>query len=416
MSETNPAAATAHVHQDPHDSRFLADPYPTYASWHQMGGVVRWEEYGHWCFAAFEDVQRVYKDRRFGRRGCLPEWSPQIERWYETERFSLLALDPPEHTQMRALVNRAFLSRRVEQLRPQILRIADSLIDGFVDAGSVELISAYAAPLPAIVIAELIGLPVEMAPQLLAWSNRMVQMYMHGVTAEMEADADAAAAEFAEYVRDEIAQRRVAPTEDLLTHMLQAEIDGERLSEAEVVATTILLLNAGHEATVHTTGNALTTILTSDIAPSVLFADDISTAATVEECLRIDAPLHLFTRFALEDVEVASSAVNTSVRNDREALIIAAGEPVGLLLGAANHDPARFERPNRFDPFRDDAGNVSFGAGIHFCIGGPLARIELQTSLRRLFERLPDLRLAAEPEVRDIYHFRGRDRLELCWD
>lgn len=389
--------------QDPHDEAFLADPYPVYGSWHQAGGWVHWQEYGHWCVASFDQVHGLYRDRRFGRLGCLPDWSPRIERWYETERFSLLALDPPEHTHMRALVNRAFLSRRVEALRPRIARLVDALIDDFVGLGEIDLLSRFAQPLPAIVIAELIGLPATMAPQLLRWSHAMVQMYMHGVTDGMRDEADQAAAEFSAYIADELAARRKRPTDDLLSQMLSAEIDGERLDDAEVIATSILLLNAGHEATVHTTGNAVRTILESGRDPGSLFADDESIAATVEECLRFDPPLHMFTRFALEDVTVGD-------------ITIAKGEPVGLLLGAANRDPARFSDPDVFDPFRSDAGHLSFGSGIHFCIGAPLARIELQASLRRLFERLPNLRMVEPPTARDIYHFRGLDTLRIAWD
>jgi cytochrome P450 len=304
---------------------------------------------------------------------------------------------------MRGLVNRAFLSRRIELLRPRIRELAGELIDGFADDGAVDLLPHYAAPLPAIVIAEMIGLPAEMAPQLLAWSNSMVKMYMFGVDADVEAEADHAAEEFVAYLTGVLAERRLEPRPDLLSHMLEAEIDGERLSEAEVVATTILLLNAGHEATVHTTGNAVTTILRSGLDPAVLFATDEQAEATVEECLRFDAPLHLFTRYALDDVELDSG------------LLLRRGDQIGIMLGAANRDPRRFDRADTFDPFRADGGNVSFGAGIHFCIGAPLARLELATSLRLLFERLPDLRLTGSPAYRDIYHFHGLDAVDVAW-
>jgi cytochrome P450 len=231
----------------------------------------------------------------------------------------------------------------------------------------------------------------------------MVKMYMFGVDGAVEAEADRAAAEFVSYLTGVIAERRSDPRPDLLTHMLDAEIDGQRLTEAEVIATTILLLNAGHEATVHTTGNAVATILRNGCDPAELFAGDEQADATVEECLRFDAPLHLFTRYALGDVEFDSG------------LRLRRGEQIGLMLGAANRDPRRFDRPDDFDPFRTDGGNVSFGAGIHFCIGAPLARLELATSLRLLFERLPGLRLATEPQYRDIFHFHGLDAVSVTW-
>ncbi len=393
-----------HRSADPRDPAFHGDPYPWYSELHADGATTFfWEDYGFWCVAGFEEANAILRDRRFGRAPGLPERTERIRNWWETERWSLLAIDPPEHTQMRGLVNRAFLSRRIEQLRPRIHDLAAGMIDRFEPAGEVELLASYAAPLPAIVIAEMIGLPADMAPQLLAWSNSMVKMYMFGADGDVEDEADRAAAEFVDYLRGVLAERRQDPQPDLVTHMLDAEIDGERLSDAEIIATTILLLNAGHEATVHTTGNSVATILRCGLDPAELFATDEQIEATVEECLRFDAPLHLFTRYALDDVELPSG------------LRLRRGEQIGVMLGAANRDPRRFERPDTFDPFRADGGNLSFGAGIHFCIGAPLARLELHTSLRELFRRLPTMRLAGDPQYRDIFHFHGLDRVDLAW-
>ncbi len=398
------ATTLPHRSADPRDPALYADPYRLYTEIHSSGETTFfWEDYGFWCVAGFDDANALLRDRRFGRAPGLPERTERIANWWETERWSLLAIDPPEHTQMRGLVNRAFLSRRIELLRPRIHQLAGELIDGFADEGSVDLLPRYAAPLPAIVIAEMIGLPAETAPQLLAWSNSMVKMYMFGVDDAVEAEADRAAEEFVAHLAGVLAERRAEPRPDLLSHMLEAEIDGERLTDAEVIATTILLLNAGHEATVHTTGNAVTTILRSGLEPAALFATDEQTEATVEECLRFDAPLHLFTRYALDDVELDGGPT------------LRRGEQIGIMLGAANRDPRRFDQPDEFDPFRSDGGNVSFGAGIHFCIGAPLARLELTTSLRLLFERLPALRLTGSPTYRDIFHFHGLDAVDVAW-
>ncbi len=374
--------------------------------------AFRWDEYGHWCFAGFKDVSALLRDKRFGRQILhlmsreelgMPPPKAHTAAFDQTEKYTLLNLEPPAHTRLRALVNRAFVSRNVEQLRPRIERLANELIDGFEPAGRVELLRAFAAPIPAIVIAEMIGLPAEMAMQLVDWSNRMVAMYMYGVTHETELDANQASIEFVDYVRTMIAERRRKPTEDLLTHMLTSEIDGEKLTEDEVISTTILLLNAGHEATVHTTGNGVKAILESGLGSAALFASDKQTEATVEECLRFDAPLHMFTRYAMQDVTLEGG------------LSFRQGEVIGLMLGAANRDPARFSDANRFDPFRTDGANVSFGAGIHFCIGAPLARIELQVALKTLFDRLPGLHLASPPQYKNIYHFHGLERLEVTW-
>jgi cytochrome P450 len=397
----------------PRDAAFYVDPYAFYSALHAQTPTFVWQDYGHWCFAGFKEVNALLRDRRFGREilhvATREElgWPPpkaHTAAFDLTEKYSLLGLEPPAHTRLRTLVNRAFVSRHVEQLRPRIEQLANSIIDGFEADGGTELIKSFAAPIPAIVIAEMIGLPAEMATQLLNWSNRMVRMYMFEVSRETELDADQAARDFTDYLRGVLTERRKAPREDLITHMLTADpVDGQRLTEDEVISTAILLLNAGHEATVHTTGNAVKTILQSGLDPKTLFATPAQTEATVEECLRFDAPLHMFTRFALGDVTLD------------DGLSFKKGEVIGLLLGAANRDPVRFKDADHFDPFRTDGQNVSFGAGIHFCIGAPLARIELQVALSTLFRRLPGLKLASEPRYNNVFHFHGLERLDVSW-
>ena len=406
-SETRRATAR------PRDAAFYQNPYAFYSALHLGTPTFLWEDYGHWCFTGFREVNGLLRDKRFGRqilhvmsREQLG-WDPpkdHTQAFDLTEKYSLLTLEPPAHTRLRTLVNRAFVSRNVEQLRPRIERLANEIIDRIEPEGGTELIKAFAAPIPAVVIAEMIGLPAEMAPQLLNWSNRMVQMYMFGVTRETELDANQASEDFMAYLREVIAERRRQPKEDLLTHMLTADpVDGQKLTEDEVVSTAILLLNAGHEATVHTTGNGVKTILESGLDPRTLFETAKQTEATVEECLRFDAPLHMFTRYALQDVTL----------DDGQAF--KQGDVIGLMLGAANRDPTRFKDADRFDPFRTDGQNVSFGAGIHFCIGAPLARIELQVALSTLFRRLPNLRLAGKPHKNNVYHFHGLERLDVSW-
>jgi len=406
------SAAERRASARPRESDFYQDPYAFYEALHDGAPAFFWENYGHWCFAGFKEVNALLRDKRFGReilhvmtREQLGWPAPRAHTaaFDRTERYSLLSLEPPDHTRLRTLVNRAFVSRHVEQSRPRIEALANELIDGFEGERQVELLKAFAAPLPAIVISEMIGVPRDMAMQVVAWSNRMVQMYMFGVDRAAEDAANQAAADFMDYVRSLIVERRAKPTGDLLTHMLNAGADGQRMTEDEVVSTAILLLNAGHEATVHTTGNAVKTILESGLDPASLFASPEQTEATVEECLRFDAPLHMFTRFALQDVELDGG------------IAVKQGEVIGLMLGAANRDPQRFADANRFDPFRTDGQNVSFGAGIHFCIGAPLARIELQTALSTLFRRLPGLRFAEPPRYNDVYHFHGLDRLQVEW-
>jgi cytochrome P450 len=396
---------------DPRDPAFYQNPYAFYDRLHAIDPTFYWEEYGHWCFAGYKDANALLRDKRFGREILhvatreelgMPEPQPHTAAFDLTEKHSLLNLEPPAHTRLRTLVNRAFVSRHVEQLRPRIVRLANEMIDQFEGEEPVDLIKAFAAPIPAIIIAEMIGLPAESAPQLLAWSNRMVAMYMFGVSRETELDANQASLEFMDFLREAIGERRRQPREDLLSHMLTSDRNGDVLSDDEVMSTAILLLNAGHEATVHTTGNGVKSILESGIDPTTLFSTPEQTEATAEECLRFDAPLHLFTRYALSDLEYGG-------------LKLRKGDVVGLLLGAANRDPRQFTNANRFDPFRTDGANVSFGAGIHFCIGAPLARIELQVAFSELFRRLPRLRIAEEPRYNNVFHFHGLEKLMVAW-
>ncbi|MEO8884381.1 MAG: cytochrome P450 [Devosia sp.] len=406
------AIAERRASAQPRDAAFYQDPYAFYTALHGHSPAFVWENYGHWCFAGFKEVSALLRDKRFGRQILhvasreelgWPAPNPLTRDFDLTEKYSLLSLEPPDHTRLRTLVNRAFVSRNVEQLRGRIEALANELIDEFEGRGRVELLKVFAAPIPATVIAEMIGVPRDMAMQLVAWSNRMVRMYILGVTEATALDANQASIEFTDYLRTLIAERRKQPKEDLLTHMLTAGEDGQKLTEDEVISTAILLLNAGHEATVHTTGNAVKTILESGLDPQALFATAEQTAATVEECLRYDAPLHMFTRYALQEVELEGG------------IKLKKGDVVGLLLGAANRDPRRFSHPDRFDPSRTDGANVSFGAGIHFCIGAPLARIELQTALSTLFRRLPKLRIGELPHYNNVYHFHGLEQFVVEW-
>lgn len=395
---------------DPHDPAFVQDPYPAYARLHEVAPVFFWEEYGLWCFAGYDDVNRLLRDRRLGRERPpgAPEdgYSGSRDHLKDFDAFashSMLELEPPAHTRLRTLVNRAFVSRHVERLRPMIEGLAHRLVDRIEPRGEADLLPAFATPVPITVIADMLGVPRAMNDQLLSWSHDMVAMHMHGRTFEVEVKANTAAREFSEFVRGYVDDRRKAPGEDLLSVLIAARDHGQKLSDAELVASAIQLLNAGHEATVHQTGNAIKAILEQGGDPCRFFATDEATAATVEECLRFDAPLHMFRRYAYERLELAPG------------VIVGPGEQIGLILGAANRDPRAYADPHAFRPERNDQKNVSFGAGIHFCIGAPLARLEMQVALKVLFDRLPGIRLAEEPVYRDTYHFHGLERLAVEW-
>lgn len=397
------------VDLDPRDPAFFNHPYPSYHAIRARSPAFFWRQYGFWCFAAHADVMALFRDKRFGRQILhvatreelgWPETPPHVKPFYDVEAHSLLELEPPDHTRLRTLINRAFVSRQVDRLAPRIEALAHGLIDRFEADGQVELIEAFATPIPVIVIAELLGVPTEMAPQLLDWSHKMVAMYQFGRSREVEEAAVKATRDFVAYLRAYIAERRKQPADDLMSHLIAAESDGKKLSEAELITTCILVLNAGHEATVHAIGNSVKAILENQLDPRPLLANTPQAELLVEELLRYDAPLHLFTRYVLEDL-------------DWNGILLKKGEQIGLMLGAANRDPARFPNPDLLDPTREPNPQQSFGSGIHFCIGAPLARLEMRVALKVLFERLPQLSLAGTPRYRDAYHFHGLERLDV---
>jgi len=394
---------------DPRDPAFYNNPYPAYHAIRARSPAFFWKQYGIWCFAAHADVTALFRDKRFGRQILHVatreelgwEESPtHVKPFYDVEAHSLLELEPPDHTRLRTLINRAFVSRQVERLASRIEALAHQLIDGFERAGEIELIEAFATPIPVIVIAELLGVPTEMAPQLLDWSHKMVAMYQFGRSRKVEDQAVEATKAFVAYLKGYIIERRQKPADDLMSHLIAAEADGKKLSEDELITTCILVLNAGHEATVHAIGNGVKAILENGLDPRPLLAEQVKAEPLVEELLRFDAPLHLFTRYVLEDL-------------DWNGITLKKGEQIGLMLGAANRDPKRFPNPDQLDPTRESNPQQSFGGGIHFCVGAPLARLEMRVALKVLFERLPGLRLEGKPVYRDAYHFHGLERLDV---
>ncbi len=403
--------ATRRVSLDSSDPAFYSNPNAVYSALHQHCPTFYWEQQKQWFCTGYDHVNSLLRDRRFGRQILhiasreelgLPEPDQHVANFDLAERYSLLELEPPEHTRLRTLVNRAFVSRHVERMKPELEELANRLIDGFADKGEVELLSAFADIIPVTMIARMIGIPEEMGPQLLDWSHAYIRMYLFGRTREDEDGAEKAAKEFSDYVKTVIAERRAEPRDDLLSHMIHTEHKGQYLTEEELVSTTIVLLNAGHEATVHQIGNSVRVILDNGCNPTELFKNEPTTERTVEETLRICAPVHIFQRWALEPVEI-------------DGISFQRGDKVSLILAAANLDPAKFTDPLTFQPGRNEAPNLSFGAGIHFCIGAPLARLELNVVLPILFKRLPGLRMAKVPAVKDVYHFHGLERLDLAW-
>ncbi len=396
----------------PTDPVFNQNPYPAYAELHAGQPFFYWGHYSHWCAAAFEDVFALFRDKRLGRevthvktRAELgwPEIPDHLRPFYDFESCSLLEREPPVHTRLRGLINRAFVSRQIEKLTPKIAALSHDLIDAMETGGQADLIPAFCTPVPMAIITEMLGVPYSMADQMLDWSHKMVAMYQFNRNRETEDSAVRATLEFSDYIRGYVEDRRGHPGGDLISTLIAAEEGGEKLSTDELIATCILVLNAGHEATVHALGNAIKALLEHQIDPGAAFASPAATESCVEECLRIDPPLHMFTRFCLADFEYKGVSFKT-------------GDRIGLMLGAANHDPRRFPEPGRFIANRENAAShMSFGGGIHFCVGAPLARLEMQIALPILFQRLPRLRLAAPPIYADRYHFHGLEALLAAW-
>jgi cytochrome P450 len=383
--------------QSPNDTAFVQNPYPFYESARAMGDLVHWTEFDMPMATSYAAVNTLLRDRRFGREPIDPPPVPaHLQPFYDIEAHSMLELEPPRHTRLRNLVLRAFTSRRIQALAPEIAALSHDLAKA-MPRGEHDLLDSYCRPIPVIVIARLLGVPESMAPDLLRWSNAMVMMYQVGRSRAMEDAAAAAAQDFSAFLRDYVDRRRAAPADDLISHLIAAEQDGARLSTDELITTCILLLNAGHEATVHTLGNGVKLCLETGARPAA--ADP---APLIEEVLRFDPPLHMFTRSAREDV--------TLFGHDFKR-----GDQVGLLLASANRDESVYPGADRFDPSRPlKPANAAFGAGLHFCIGAPLARLELQIALPVLFEHHPDLRLSASPRYADIYHFHGLERLMVA--
>lgn len=389
---------------DPSDKDFYQNPYPYYKQMHCLEPIFYWQEYDFLCAAKFELVSSLLRDNRLGREithimsredARLSPVSKHTPMFNLLEYNSMLEREPPTHTRLRRFVNRSFVSRKIDQFKPTLEKMCHDLIDRF-EGSQIDLLPSYAEIIPVSIIAELLGVPIEMNSQLLDWSHKMVAMYQFDKTIETEMIAEKASAEFYEYIAKIAAERRRVPKDDLISNLVA--IEPNQLSEAELVSTCILLLNAGHEATVHAIGNSVKALLENEVNCKSIFSSQASTLNAVEELLRFDPPLHMFKRFVLEDINIGSTELKK-------------GQSIGLLLGAGNHDSTQYLNPERLDFERGGTSQLSFGGGIHFCLGAPLARLELSLALPILFQRLPHLQLIGKPNYANRYHFRGLEQL-----
>ncbi len=382
---------------------FQANPYPVYDMLRANMPIFHWEDWGMWFLTRYEDCAFVLRDSRFGHE-ILNFMTRDELGWGEPPANQkplndvmhgwMLLRDPPTHTRLRGLVHKAFTPRVIERLRDRIQAITNQLIDAALARGSMDVIEDLAFPLPITVIAELLGVPPSDMNEIHRWS-RALAFTLELTTDPAVYDAGAInAAEFADYLRDMANQRRRAPQDDLLSGLLAAEAEGDKLTEDELIATCILLLLAGHETTVNLIGNGLNALLTHPDQWAQLKANPALSRTAVEECLRFDSPVQMTSRTVLADVEY-------------NGVTFKRGQQVATMFGAANHDPAKFTDPATFDITRDPNPHMAFGNGIHFCLGAPLARLEGQIAFETLARRLPEVQLAGDPVRRNTYILRG---------
>jgi cytochrome P450 len=397
---------------DPGSPEFLVDPYPELSRVREAARVFYDAGRGRWFVTRHGDVRSCLRAKQLGRnfRHVLPPeeigvppLDPRWQAFWDSERWSLLWLEPPDHTRLRRLVAAAFTPRSVESLRAPAHELAAELLEPLAEEGEMELLYDYAQPYSIAVICRMLGVPLDRHRDLLEWSHRMVKMYEFDVPIEAATAANQAAAEFQDYVRELIRERQAKPREDMVTALVEAEVDGVRLSEDEIVSTVIVLLNAGHEATVNTLGNGTLAFARHPEQWQRVVSGEVAPSAAVEEMIRFDPPLQLFERWVLAD-DFAVGDVQ-----------IPLGAKIAMLFGAANRDPRVFEQPDAFDVGRPNAPqHIGFGGGIHVCIGAPLARLELEASVAALRRYWPDFELVEEPRRTGAFVIWGLEGLRLA--
>jgi pimeloyl-[acyl-carrier protein] synthase len=399
--------ATTDVLFNPFLPEFHADPYPAYRRLRELDPVHQ-TPLGLWILTRYDDVLMALRDPRFGREG----FAPLLEAAYGspgeagTLPRSMLFQDPPDHTRLRSLVNKAFTPRVIEGMRPHIQEIVDRLLDRVEGKGGMDLIEDLAYPLPVTVICEMLGVPVEDHPAIRQWSAdvaRSLDALGLGASDEVVERGRAGRRALGDYFRRLVPDRRRHLENDLLSGLIAAEEQGDKLSEGELISTCILLFIAGHETTVNLIGNGMLALLRHPDQLRLLRKEPVLITSAIEELLRYDSPVQRTARITSERVEMRGRTIDTG------AMVVAA-------IGAANRDPAHFSDPDRLDVTRRDNRHLSFGFGIHFCLGAPLARVEGQVAIGTLLRRCPRLALAtATTEWRESSTLRGLKRLPLAF-
>ncbi|WP_433176968.1 cytochrome P450 [Actinoallomurus sp. CA-150999] len=389
----------------PGSPEFVADPYPAFERLRRESPVFFHEPTDQWVITRYADVNALLRDRRLGRTYLhvttheefgRPAPAEFLAPFWDLNNAGMLDLEPPDHTRLRRLVSKAFTPRMVEDLRPRIRALAEGLVRGLVERGGGDLVAEVAEPLPVTVIAEMLGVPEGDRHLLRPWSADICGMYQLDPPEEIQHAAVRASIEFSDYLRDLSRARRTDPGDDLISALCQVE----GLTEGELIGTCVLLLNAGHEATVNATGNSWWALFRNPGELERLRADHGLIGTAVEELLRYDTPLPLFERWVLEDIEVGGVAIPR-------------GAEVALQFASACRDPEVFADPDVLDLARTPNPHLAFSAGIHFCLGAPLARVELAESFRAILDLAPKLSLAAEPEWKPGFVLRGLRALQV---
>ena len=384
------------------DKDFIVNPYPELTKLRKIGKPIWHEETQMFLAARYDDANATLRNKSLGRifKPKEPEAEWGTFNWLHAD--SILDSEPPKHTRLRALVSKAFNKNVIESQREIIEKIVAELIDGIkAQHGNFDLIADFAEPLPVKVIVALLGFPEEDEYLLRPWSQAIVKMYEVNPSEEVKKNAKKAASEFAAYVQKLADERKINPSNDLITDLVRVEEQGEKLNAHELIATCILLLNAGHEASVNGFGNGMVALLERESEFKKLAEQpDLYSATAVEEFLRFDAPLHLFERTATIDTEVGGVEIKK-------------GQKIAALLGSANRDEEHFANSERMDIARDPNPHIGFGAGIHFCLGGPLARLEMGIALPRLIKAFPKMQIISDPIRRPTFVLRGYEKVEI---
>ena len=389
-----------------------ADPYPFYARLRSQDPVHWDEELGFWVLTRYADIASVYQDPRFSRaqglrRGYerLPESEQSVaEPVYRSFSKTMFYSDPPYHTRLRGLVNSAFTPTAIEEMRPYVQKTVDGLLDSVQANGHMDVIHDFAYPLPILVIARMLGLPAKDRTQFKKWSDDLFAI-LGSVphSPDLMERAAHSLTDLTDYIIELSEARRTHPQNDLLTGLVEAVREGERMKQEELVANVIILLSAGHETTSNLIGNGLLALLQHPDQLQKLRQQPHLIASAVEEMMRYDNPVQIAYRSAAEDVEVGGECIHK-------------GDLVNSILAAGNRDPERFTEPNRFDISRDEGRQLGLGLGIHFCLGAPLLRLEAQVAFSSLLRRFPKLELATEQlEWQEHPIFRGVKSLPVAF-